>query len=524
MIPSRREDNPFVGRQREMAELRATLDDALAGHGRLVMLTGEPGIGKTRTARELVALAEARGARSLWGWCYEREGAPPYWPWVQPMRSYVLGADPGQLRAELGPGASDIAELIPEIREKLPDLKPSPSLESEQTRFRLFDSISTFLKNLAQSQSLVIVLDDLHWSDVPSLLLLEFLARQVSESKVLIIGAYRDIEVSRQHPLSETLAELSRSPNFRRFVLRGLDSEDVGPFIQSTGGRATGAEDVSPKLVEAIYAHTEGNPLFMSEVIRLLGEQGGLKGFGGVDAPVALGLPPGVLDVIGQRLNRLSPECVGALTFGAVIGRQFEFGLLNFLSEGTTELGLLDLIEQALAAQILQEVAGQRERYQFSHALVQQTLLERLSTSRRVRLHARIGEALETLYGDSSPDHAAELAYHFSEALPVTGPGKLVKYSGLAGEIALAAYAFEEALDHFGRALGSRDISLSVSQPAQDEEAAALLFGLGGPSLPLWSAKAYPKRCPACVGPLTTTPKPGMWTGPWRWPNNRCRW
>jgi predicted ATPase len=206
----------FVGRQREMDELKATLEDALAGHGRLVMLAGEPGIGKTRTARELAAYAETRGAQVLWGWCYEEAGAPPYWPWLQPLRSSIQQQDPEQLSSQMGVGAADIAEIIAEVREKLPGLEAPPALEPEQARFRLFDSIATFLKNAAQTQPLVLVLDDLHWADKPSLLLLQFLARQLAGSRLLLVGCYRDVELSRQHPLSEALAQLSREPVFQR--------------------------------------------------------------------------------------------------------------------------------------------------------------------------------------------------------------------------------------------------------------------------------------------------------------------
>jgi eukaryotic-like serine/threonine-protein kinase len=164
-------EGEFVGRQREMGELRVILEDALSSQGQLLMLVGEPGIGKTRTAQELAAHAGARGAQVLWGWCYEEEGAPPFWPWLQPIRSYVQQRDPEQLKAEMGPGAADIAEVMSEVRDKLPGLEPPPALPPEQARFRLFDSITTFLKNAAQSQPLMLVLDDLHWSDKPSLLL-----------------------------------------------------------------------------------------------------------------------------------------------------------------------------------------------------------------------------------------------------------------------------------------------------------------------------------------------------------------
>jgi predicted ATPase len=206
----------FVGRQREMGELKGALEQALSGQGRLVMLAGEPGIGKTRTVQELASYAASRGTRVLWGWCYEEASAPPYWPWVQPIHAYVQQRDSEQLRSEMGPGAADIAEVVSEVQGKLPSLEPPPALPPEQARFRLFDSIATFLKSAAQSQPLMLVLDDLHWADKPSLLLLQFLARQLGESHLLAVGCYRDLELSRQHPLSEALAQLSRLPVFQR--------------------------------------------------------------------------------------------------------------------------------------------------------------------------------------------------------------------------------------------------------------------------------------------------------------------
>ena len=155
----------FVGRQRELAELRSALEESLAGRGQMVMLVGEPGIGKTRTAQELTSYAESQGARVLWGRCYEEEGAPPFWPWIQSIGSFINEQDPDQLGSAMGPGASHIAEMIPSLREKLPDLPDSPQLEPEPARFRLFDSVTNFLKNASQTQPLVIVLDDLHWGD-----------------------------------------------------------------------------------------------------------------------------------------------------------------------------------------------------------------------------------------------------------------------------------------------------------------------------------------------------------------------
>lgn len=321
----------FVGRRGEMAQLEATLAEALSGQGRIVMLAGEPGIGKTRTAQELTALAEAGGAMVLWGRCYEEEGAPPYWPWVQLIRDYVRRCDYGQLSSEMGFGATNIADLVPEVHDKIPNLKPALDLEPEAARFRLFDSITTFLKNAAQSRPIVLVLDDLHWADKPSLLLLQFLARElapVQSGRLLVVGCYRDMELSRQHPLSEALAQLSRAAEggFQRVLLRGLEQEDAAQLIKASAGI-----EPTTHLVDAMYSHTEGNPFFMTEVIKLLSESG--ESFDGyADTSEGLRIPEGVREVIGQRLNRLSERCNEVLTTASITGREFDFRLLSNLT------------------------------------------------------------------------------------------------------------------------------------------------------------------------------------------------
>jgi ATP/maltotriose-dependent transcriptional regulator MalT len=466
-------DGAFVGRQREMGKLKAILEDALSVQGQLLMLVGEPGIGKTRTAQELAAYAETRGAQILWGWCYEEEGAPPYWPWVQPIRAYVQQRDSEQLQSEMGSGAADIAEVVSEVRDKLPGLEPPLALQPEQARFRLFDSITTFLKNAAQSQPLMLVLDDLHWADKPSLLLLQFLARQLGESHLLVVGCYRDLELSRQHPLSEALAQLSRLPVFQRELLLGVNQEDTSQFIEMTAGIRP-----SPQLVETIHTHTEGNPFFLKEMTRLLSERGELTA-AEIGGPEGIRIPQGVREVIGQRLNRLSESCHQTLITASVIGREFDFRLLHTLRGEATEERLLGVIDEALAAHLIEESSGGAERYRFSHALIQEVLSKEMSASRKVRLHARIGEALEELYGANAEAHAGELAYHFVEAEPVLGTEKLVRYSLLAGQKALATHAYEEALVLFQRGLKAKGVALTGTAPAGDAEAAELLFGLG---------------------------------------------
>ena len=441
----------FVGREQEMGELRGALEEAMAGRGQLVMLAGEPGIGKTRMTQELASYAEQQGAQVLWGWCYEEEGAPPYWPWAQPIRTYVQARDADQLGTEMGPGAADIADVISEVRDKLPGIQPSTPLGPEQARFRLFGSISAFLKNAAQSQPMVLVLDDLHWADSSSLLLLEFLAREMRASRLLVLGTYRDVEISGRHQLSQTLGNLVWEQHFRRIQLAGLTQQEVSQYVEANSGVT-----LQGGVAQVVHQRTEGNPLFVSEVVRLLSPADMTE-----DQAWAETIPEGVRDVIGRRLSRLSEPCLQALRTASVIGRNFDFTLLNALSSDIGEDRLLEAIDEAQAVHLIDELPGAIEHYQFSHALVQETLSQELTASRRVRMHARIGEALENQYVDHPEEHAAELAHHFFESAPVSGTEKFVRYSQLAGEQALAAHAHEEALFHFQRALSAKDLGVS---------------------------------------------------------------
>ena len=467
----------FVGREREVGELTAALEDALSGRGRIIMLVGEPGIGKTRTAAELATVAEKRGGQALWGTCHEEEGTPAYWPWVQAIRSYVRRQDGETLATQMGLGAADLAEMVSDIRVKLPDLEPRPAIEPQQARFRLFDSVASFLKSAANSQPLILVLEDLHWADKPSLALLEFIARELGDARLVVMGTYRNVELSRQHPLSQTLGELVRGPRFQQVVLRGLATGDVGRLIRVT----TGTEP-RDDFVEAMVDRTEGNPFFVTEVVRLLSEEGMLTpGDLRSGQGWARLIPQGVRLLIGRRLGHLSEECNQALSIASVIGREFGLEQVHRLTDDLSAVSgqalsedrVLEVLEEATASGVLEEVEGAVGRYRFSHALIQQTLAGELSTTRRVRLHARVAAVLEQLYGDDAEANAPELAHHFAEAEASLGPEKLVHYSRIAGEQALAVYAWEEALAHFQRALAARE-----SQPT-DAESAAALAGLG---------------------------------------------
>ena len=468
----------FVGMQREMRDLRAALEDSLSGRGRLIMLTGDTGIGKTRVAQELATYAGLRGAQVLWGRCYREQGTPPYWPWIQAIRSYVQGRDEEQLRSELGAGAADIAELVTEVRERLPELtSPPPLASADQARFRLFDSISNFLKAASRQQPLVVILDDLHWADQPTLSLLQFVARELRGTRLLLLGTYQDVQVSLRHPLSQDLGELARERLFQRVPLRGLSQEEVAYFIQIVSGSTP-----APGLVEAVFRQTEGNPFFVTEVARLLVQEGALSGEAARDGRRwSVRIPQGVREVIGQRLDPLSEGCRQALTVAAVIGREFSLELLGRLVEDMPSNRLLEVMEEGLSARVIDEIPMEVGRYRFAHALIRDTLLEEMSNTRKVRLHAVISEVLEQLYGRDSQDHAAEIAQHLAEAVTVTGSERLVRYSLMAGERALETHAPDEALDYFQRALEAKhgQSGAGGSERDMDEETAALMFGIG---------------------------------------------
>ena len=454
----------FVGREREFAELVAGLDDVFKSRGRLFLLEGEPGIGKSRLAEELIAHARARGARVLVGRCWEAGGAPAYWPWVQSLRPYLRDTGVERLRFQLGEGAADVSRLLPELRDRLTDLAPAPAIESEGARFRMFDSLAAFLMRVAAAQPLVVVLDDLHAADEPSLLLLRFVARELGESRVLIVGAYRDVEPTIADPLATTLIELAREPVARTLVLGGLAAGDVERFIELA---APGS--VAAGLGPAVHAETEGNPLFVGEIVQLLATQRRL----GESATAPLEIPQSVREVIGRRLSHLSDECNRLLTLASVLGR--EFGINALAGAGGLERdAILALLDEAIEARVVSEVPGAIGRLRFAHALIRDAAYHRVTRSRRVQLHRRVGETLETLYSSNLEAHLAELAHHFLESAGSAGSEKAIDYARRAGFRAVGLLAYEEAARLYQMALAALEADGAAPTPLRCELLLAL--------------------------------------------------
>ncbi len=441
--------SPFVGRETELAALREALASALRGHGRIVLVTGEPGIGKTRTSEEILTVAREGGAEVLWGRCQEWEGAPAYWPWLQILRRYVERTPEETIQANLTGIAGDLAQIMPELERFADTAQSGPAASPEQRRFRLFDAMSRLLRVVSQRQPLVLVLDDLHWADQPSLRLLEFIAQDVHELPLLLIATYRNVELDRQHPLTGTLAELSRDPASRRIILHGLDSDAVSRYIELTSD-----QEPPPGLVEAVLEETEGNPFFMTEVVGWLQNEGRLSE-GSANDTWTIRIPESVREAIGNRLDRLSPETNEILTVAAVIGREFQLQLLA-RATGIETLELLDRLDEAVQAGVLDEL-DQPGDYRFSHALIQETLYNELTTSRRLRLHSTVGTALEALHANDLAPHYAELAHHFSESALAGNADKAIDYATKAGDQAMESVAWESAVRFRARALDLLD-------------------------------------------------------------------
>src|SRR5438067_432140 len=448
----------FVGRQHELVELRAGLEDAATGRGRFFLIVGEAGIGKTRLVEELAREAAERGHLVVWGRCWEGEGAPPYWPWIQVIRACLP-------RVADAAGAPYLAQLVPELGGLQAPAPPVPP-QSEHARFYLFDAVATFLRSRPDHTPLVLVFDDLQWADTPSLLLLQFLVHELRDTAMLVVATYRELEARQNPHVADVLGALARDG--RHLPLRGFGEEEVALFIEGKTGRSASAA-----LVRAVHRETEGNPFFVDEIVHLL--------VGGAperwDATIArrLPVPQGVREAIRRRLAPLPAPCKDALTLASVVGREFGLAALQRAC-GLGADALLEILRPALGREILVRDPRPAGRYRFPHALIRETIYEELGAAERARLHGRIGEVLETLHQRDPTPHLATLAHHFLEAVPAGGAEKAITYSTRAARHAEASLAYEDAAVLFERALEV----LAEAHPTDARERTELLLARGG--------------------------------------------
>ena len=468
--PSDRRSARLVGRGRELAQLERALDGARAGRGGLVVLTGEPGIGKTALAREFVEHASASGAAWAWGSCWDGGGAPAYWPWVQVGRTLARRADRAGLREALGAAGPWIAGLLPELGDMLGAPALPSELDSDQARFRLFDALATLLATIAQQRPLVIVLDDLHWADVSSLLALEFVASALPDTPLLTVAAYRHVEAYARPELAAPLAGLARVAS--RLPLEGLGRADVGRLAAARAhGRGEAESDPIPApLVTAVHEASAGNPFFVDELLQLLAAQGRLHDSRAAEQP--LPLPDGVRDAIRGRLEPLEERALRTLGAAAVIGGTFTLHTLASVLEEADTL-VLDALEIPLRDGIV-IATSDPGRFAFAHALVRDTLVEGLGAARRARLHLSAAEALEVAYRDDLEPHLAEIANHYLQAATEGGAERAVEYAGRAARRAVTQFANEEAARLYEHAL---DVAAALAP--DDSRAWRLTQGLG---------------------------------------------
>ncbi len=443
---------PFVGREDERAAIRRLIDQAVKGRGGIVLISGEPGVGKSRLAEEMALEAGERGYNTFTGHFYETEGAPPYTPFVEIFELVSRALPPPTLRSVLGDAAPEVAKLAPDIRILMPDIPPPLQLAPEQDRHFLFNRIREVVERLARERPLLFVLEDLHWGDSSTLPLLQHLASGIHEVPLLILGTYRDAEVDLGRPFAKTLEDLIRRRLVERLALKRLVRADVEAML-----RQVGAQDPPASLTDAIYSETDGNPFFVEEVFQHLAEEGKLFDSSGrwkTDLKMSESdVPESIRLVIGRRLERLHPATREVLATASVIGRAFEPAILEAVS-GLGYDALLDAIEEAERARLIMPATAETETiFTFAHELVRQTLLLSLSMPRRQRLHLEIADAIEQLHADDLQLRVSNVAHHLHEAGLAADPERTVYYLDLAGKQAMSAVAFDEAAGYYERAL-----------------------------------------------------------------------
>jgi class 3 adenylate cyclase len=463
----------FVGRDAELERLGQLWKEAAAGERRVALLAGEPGVGKTRLAAEVAVKVHEEGATVLAGRCDEDLGVP-YQPFVEALRHFVDHTPPADLKERLGRYGGELTRLVPELAERVRDL-PSPLRSDPETeRYRLFDAVAAWLSATSLEAPLLLVLDDLQWAAKPTVLLLRHVVR-ASEAHLLLLGTYRDTELSHDHPLVELVGDLRRLSGVGRVSLSGLDDVGVAALVEQASGRTLDDEGVA--LARAIYEETEGNPFFVREVLRHLVETGAVERHEGVWAtrtPVEeLGIPEGVRDVVGHRLSRLAETTNQILRVAAVVGSEFELPVVQEAGPFDEEV-LLSALEEATGTRLVIEASP--THYRFGHALVRATLYDDLTAARRVALHRRVAEAIEICHEDALDDYLPALAHHWARATaPAADTARAVDYATRAGDRAMAQLAHDEAVAYYRQALELGE----AAGAAADKQHCELMISLG---------------------------------------------
>jgi DNA-binding SARP family transcriptional activator/tetratricopeptide (TPR) repeat protein len=440
----------FVGRADALAHLEAAVADAVAGRTRIVLVEGEPGIGKTSLVNELATRVHEAGIGACWGRCHDDEGAPALWPWVQILRGLGAGGQPLP-----PPLHSVLATLVPEL-----GATADAELVPEAARFRLYDAIREAIEHCTARSPQMIVLDDLHWADLSTLRLLRFLAVELRDSPVLIVATFRNTEDIPKGDLGDTLADIIRQPDVERLLLSGFGPHEIADMLRLTTS-LTGLD--LRDAASSLHRRTNGNPFFIVELLRLMQSEGRLE-----SGAVSMDVPATVSDVIRRRISRLPDELQTVLGVAAVIGRRFD---LDVLAEacGLDADRTHEALDAALATRIVVETSP--GRYEFTHALVSEALYLELAPTRRARLHGRVAAAIESTWSADPEPHYHELAYHYGN-----GPGNVsrqaVRYAALAAEQASKRFAYDEAVIQRQAALDALDRTPGVT-PA--EQARALL-------------------------------------------------
>ncbi|MCP3985908.1 MAG: AAA family ATPase [bacterium] len=447
---------PFVGRSELMNTLRTAMRESLSGETRIVLLVGEAGIGKTRIVEELCREATDNGTTVLTGRCYDGEGAPAFWPWIQTVRDWVRLNEDKPIPEELAEQAGFFAFWRPELKLQFADLGTSGG-EGAEARFQLFDAAARGLRKFAEHKPLVLVVEDLHWADPASLGLLSFVAAQLHHDPVLVLGTYREAGLHPAPELFRTLGELAREPTFRRLSVGGLETGHVTELIAKMIGG-----DIDAELSESVASMTEGNPFFVVELARILKAEGREPESGDLKAGLEIELPASISDAIGRRLGTLSSDSRKLLTLASVIGREFGTTLLS-AAGGPAHDSIIECLEEAAAAGIIESARGAPDAYRFGHALIREALYQEVPRPNRARLHRTVAQALERLSDVSDTPLLAELAHHWYAAVATGEVEKAAKYCERAGQRALSRLAFEEAALHLRRALELADLRPSFN-------------------------------------------------------------